>query len=241
MDTTFFMRPRGLAHHTCGDWASEHALHAHKLVIPLDAPVHLTWPSGRTVTLDAPALVPAHVAQAMGSQGQTLALFWEVEDELGRVVGANVDAPLTVLEGAAWWRGFAREVLDAGEEDGVDAILAAPVTRLGWSAEGARPMDARVAHAQRLLRASPETRLKLGEAARAVGLSESRLSHLFTREAGMPYRRYALWLRAHDALRRLLDGAPITQAALGAGFSDHAHLTRTMRALFGQPPSYVAG
>ncbi len=92
MDTTIFMRPGGLAHHTCGDWASEHALHAHELVIPLDAPVQPTHPGS-----------------------------------------------------------------------------------------------------------------------------------------------------AHDAPRRLLAGAPITQAALDAGFSDHAHLTRTMRALFGQPPSYVAG
>ena len=107
MGSTFHMRPSGLAHHTSGSSTSPHALHAHKLVIPLDAPLHLTWPSGRTLTLDAPALVPAHVTQSMGSDGETLALFWEVEDPLGQVLGANVCRPLHVLEDAAWWRGLA--------------------------------------------------------------------------------------------------------------------------------------
>jgi AraC-like DNA-binding protein len=92
------------------------------------------------------------------------------------------------------------------------------------------------------------------EVAAAVGVSVSRLTHLFTEQVGIPLRRYVLWLRLRMAITEVLAGADLTDAAHSAGFADSAHLTRTCRDMFGlgrrdcgalrrwpEPPSVNAG
>lgn len=81
----------------------------------------------------------------------------------------------------------------------------------------------------------------LAAAARSLGLSSSRLGHLFSAQVGLPFRPYALWLRLQGALAYLARGANLTEAAHGAGFADSAHLTRTFRRMFGVAPSDLAG
>lgn len=238
MAETFHQRGDAMVHATLGASTCMHALHAHKLVIPLDAPLTLRWPDGQALTLDAPALIPAHVTQEMGSPGQTLALFWEIDSPVGLVLGANAHDRLLVLGEPSWWRDAARDALDHLEDpEAADAILGAPLIRLGWRAE--RPLDGRIRRARRLLRQAPGHALSRDALAAATRLSPSRLSHLFRAETGTSLRHFALWLRAHDALGHLLAGVPIARAAQLAHFSDHAHLTRSMGQLFGQPPSYV--
>lgn len=70
-----------------------------------------------------------------------------------------------------------------------------------------------------------------------VNLSESRLSHLFKEQTGIPVRRYILWVRLMSALKHVVLGQSMTNAALNAGFSDSAHFTRTFRKMFGVFPS----
>lgn len=78
------------------------------------------------------------------------------------------------------------------------------------------------------------------ELAAAVGLSVSRLTHLFTEQVGIPLRRYVLWSRLRAAIIRVQAGDDLTGAAHGAGFADSAHLTRTTREMFGLPPSVLS-
>jgi AraC-like DNA-binding protein len=78
------------------------------------------------------------------------------------------------------------------------------------------------------------------EVAAAVGVSVSRLTHLFTEQVGIPLRRYVLWLRLRMAITEVLAGADLTDAAHSAGFADSAHLTRTCRHMFGLPPSVLS-
>ena len=78
------------------------------------------------------------------------------------------------------------------------------------------------------------------ELAAAVGLSESRLGHLFRAQMGLPLRRWTLWMRLRSALDHALSGASMTEAAFAAGFSDGAHFTRTCQQMFGLPPSEFA-
>ncbi len=79
--------------------------------------------------------------------------------------------------------------------------------------------------------------LMLPMAAEVAGVSPSRLTHLFTREVGIPFRRYVLWWRMRRAAESLHDGRSLTEAALAAGFADAAHFSRTFKAMFGMPPS----
>ena len=73
--------------------------------------------------------------------------------------------------------------------------------------------------------------------AEAVGLSESRFSHLFRKQIGMPVRSYRRWVRLGTALVRALGGLSFTQSALEAGFSDASHFSRSCRQTFGLAPS----
>ncbi|MCV7270138.1 MULTISPECIES: helix-turn-helix domain-containing protein [Mycolicibacterium] len=78
------------------------------------------------------------------------------------------------------------------------------------------------------------------ELAARVGISASRLTHLFTEQVGIPLRRYVLWSRLRIAITRVQAGDDLTGAAHGAGFADSAHLTRTTREMFGLAPSVLS-
>lgn len=98
------------------------------------------------------------------------------------------------------------------------------------------PVDARITALLDRLRALPEKRVTLRKLAEETRLSESRLTHLFKEQTGVPIRRYLLWLRLNDAMDRAMTGATLTEAAHAAGFSDSAHLSRTCQEMFGINP-----
>jgi AraC-like DNA-binding protein len=77
---------------------------------------------------------------------------------------------------------------------------------------------------------------KRGELAQQIALSESRFSHWFREQTGMPLRSYRKWLRLILALEAILDGSSAIDAAHAAGFSDQAHFSRTFLAMFGVTP-----
>jgi len=79
--------------------------------------------------------------------------------------------------------------------------------------------------------------IRLPDLARAAGLSESRLAHLFREEVGLPVRPYVQWLRLQRAADLLSEGASATDAAHGAGFADGAHFSRICKRMFGISPS----
>lgn len=123
------------------------------------------------------------------------------------------------------WRGFV-----PGRDDLREALgdaLAPPVRRV----------DARVLRALAALEAEP---LRISEAARRVGLSESRLTHLMADTLGAPPRTWRAWFKLQRAIgERLLGHANLTQAAQRAGFADSAHLTRTCKQLTGVRPAQM--
>ncbi|MCI3935303.1 helix-turn-helix domain-containing protein [Streptomyces sp. AN091965] len=95
-------------------------------------------------------------------------------------------------------------------------------------------VDPRVAHA---VRASALAE-RLDGVAADVGLSPGRLRTLVRTEVGVPLAVMRRWQRLRTAVGALLtDGSAIADAALGAGFADQAHLTRTVRALAGRTPA----
>ena len=98
-------------------------------------------------------------------------------------------------------------------------------------------IDSRVSRGIEQLRAAPENLVSVGEIAANVALSESRFSHLFTEQIGVPVRRYQLWIRLRNAMHLLAGGASLTDTAHEAGFADSAHLTRTFRQMLGIAPS----
>ena len=85
----------------------------------------------------------------------------------------------------------------------------------------------------RLALSDSEDRRRLDDVAADVGLSTSRLSHLFTATVGTPMRSYRRWQRLLVAAERIAEGASMTAAAHASGFADGPHLARTFRRHFG--------
>ena len=74
--------------------------------------------------------------------------------------------------------------------------------------------------------------------AELLGVSPYRLSRGFSRELGMSLTHYRNRVRVGRALERLAAGEPsLGVLAADLGFSDQAHLTRTVRAHVGHTPS----
>jgi AraC-like DNA-binding protein len=76
----------------------------------------------------------------------------------------------------------------------------------------------------------------LDELARGVDTSVYRLSRAFRRVIGLTVTRYRSELRIARALELLADGDELAGVAADAGFSDQAHLTRSLREQTGLTP-----
>jgi AraC-like DNA-binding protein len=98
----------------------------------------------------------------------------------------------------------------------------------------------RVRKLLRLVAARPvDDESSLDALATEVGLSPSRLMHVFTESLGIPLRPYLAWLKLQRAAQAIVTGRPLADAAYAAGFADAAHMTRTFRKMFGVTPSSV--
>jgi AraC-like DNA-binding protein len=105
----------------------------------------------------------------------------------------------------------------------------------GYSRQAEEAVDPRIQAVLNLLREKLLLeKVTIAQLARHACLSESRLIHLFTKQIGIPLRRYVLWQRVLTAMRLIAHGKlSLTEAAHHAGFADSAHLSRTYRSMFG--------
>lgn len=75
--------------------------------------------------------------------------------------------------------------------------------------------------------------LSIKEIAKALYLSEGRLTHLFKEQMGLSLKSYLLLRKMEYAYKLILTGKSITYAALEAGFSSPAHLAYTCKKFTG--------
>jgi AraC-like DNA-binding protein len=117
---------------------------------------------------------------------------------------------------------------------------AASASRAVSSVAAPRAIHPRV---RRLLRIIREGGINEGTSlerlASAVGLSPSRLMHVFTSSLGIPLRPYLAWRRVQCAAIGIVSGSSLSDAAQAAGFSDAAHMSRTFRRMLGISPSLL--
>ncbi|MCY1057679.1 AraC family transcriptional regulator [Nannocystis sp. SCPEA4] len=213
-------------------------LHAHQAV-------QLAWAQrgelrvtlrGRVLRRRA-TLIPANEPHAFDASGDVLALLLlEAHGIRGGAIDAHARASL------------GEEQHDALAALGFPATDATAATAAAWcdgvlAALGATPRASPLSSVSRravaMIEATREGVPRLQDAASAIGISSTRLTHVFTREVGVPFRRFVLWTRIKRAVTAFQGGADLTGAAVAAGFSDAAHFSRTFRAMFGLSPSLV--
>jgi AraC-like DNA-binding protein len=120
-------------------------------------------------------------------------------------------------------------------EDDLRALGRSLIARLAARGVRAHPADPRNAKLIAWVAPRLDEGVSLSDAATFLDLSPGRARHLFVQQTGIPFRRYLLWLRLNRAVEIYAGGAPLTEAARGAGFADSAHLSRTFRRMFGIP------
>jgi AraC-like DNA-binding protein len=94
-------------------------------------------------------------------------------------------------------------------------------------------------YATELIVASVDENVPAADIATSVGLSISRLEHLFQRYIGTTMRSYRLWRRLRVVVTVLQEGGSITDAAVCAGFFDAAHFSNAFKRTFGVTPSSI--
>ncbi len=72
-----------------------------------------------------------------------------------------------------------------------------------------------------------------------ISLSESRLSHLFKKETGIPLKSYIVLHKLQKAYEAIFDGESITAAALHAGFDSPSHLAYTNKIMTGMSATNI--
>jgi len=219
-----------------------HGHHALEISIALDdLGVHVGCPGGGEVRGGAAVMVRPDAPHRLHIPGPKVAvLYVEPHSPLGRGLQERMgDASLLEVSSASarpTFLGLFDEATGLGEAEAAISALLAPLAPephhpwLDW-----RVRRATEALAERL--ADPPSQTAL---AQELGLSASRLGHLFSAQVGVPMRRYVLWLRLRAALTEALATGSMTDAALAAGFSDAAHFSRTCRRMFGLAPTAFA-
>ena len=108
-----------------------------------------------------------------------------------------------------------------------------------FPAEPGSTIDAGVLKVLDLIRNEPDRNHSQIELADALGLSPSRVLHLFSEQIGVPYRRYRMWKRLWLSTERLHASDSMTNAALESGFADATHYSHAFRDTFGVNPAPV--
>jgi AraC-like DNA-binding protein len=186
------------------------------------------------------ALVRADAVHAVDAREATVLIaFVDPESQLGAALSARIERDISLVHDreAERWRsaiGKGREVTDLRVQAWLRASL--------LNSEAPVRIHPGVSRVLRYLRAQTEGLgdVSLPTLAGIARLSQSRFMHVFTGSMGVAVRPYILWLRVQRACGALMRGGTVTDAALHAGFSDAAHLTRSFRRMLGITPTEIA-
>jgi len=192
------------------------------------------WVSCRT------AVIPAGVLHELDLGNDPLAVFY---------IEPSVDGTAALIPLMTNVRETDGVLVGSGGEFSVMRELWEDVTSPAWIGQAlddllafsrrhaARSIDSRVSVAIAHMQQNSGDVTPVTQLADRAGLSVSRFQHLFTREVGVPFRRYRAWSRIRVAISEITKGSNFTSAAHAAGFADQAHFSHDFRRTFGAAPS----
>jgi AraC-like DNA-binding protein len=226
------LSPGSLAYFGRGGIAASHAHHAIQVMRSFDEPFRVEV-GGVEFSTHA-ACVPSDVRHAVVSAARRHAIVLvephgprgaALQSRAHALVGRDITALLRDIP--------APESIPESIAAFADAVVGGLATGVSAPTELSPEVRAALDYLERHIDGHP----RLAQAASAAYLSPSRLTHRFSREVGIPFRRYVLWLRLLRVGQEVSGGASLGDAAVAAGFSDTAHLSRVFRDTFGVVPS----
>ena len=222
---------------------SLHSHHALEICISLDdLGIDMSAPNGPDLRGVPGAMVRAGASHQLRIPGPKVAVLYldpqsDVAASLKRWLQPD---DIRGLPGAAMRElraGFSA-LLEFPESGLPQAQAACAALIASFTEEAPRPsVHWRVRRAMERIESELDEPPSLETLAEELGISPSRLRHMFKDQTGLPMSRYQLWMRLRAALLKALEGATMAESAQEAGFSDAAHFTRTCRQMFGLPPT----
>lgn len=100
-------------------------------------------------------------------------------------------------------------------------------------------VDKRIVQAINYIRTPDGLLANIEQISKHVSLSVPRFTQLFRLVTGISVRRFKIWYRMYLASELLAQGKSFTEAAVGAGFSDYAHFSRSFTEMGGVAPSVM--
>lgn len=213
-----------------------HAHHAMHLVLALEGNLSLVVDEERLS--GAGVLTAPNVEHEIDAGGvQRLLVFLDPESDAGRQLLATVKGShrmITAEQRDALTRGVDPVALMSG---GGVAWAATATQLLGAAPLAPLKMHPGVRQALKHLKeAGTQADTSLEALAVVAGISPGRFMHVFTESVGIPLRPYLAWLKLQRAVSAIVGGRTLSQAALAAGFSDSAHMSRAFARMLGIRP-----
>ncbi|TVV42142.1 helix-turn-helix domain-containing protein [Thalassolituus sp. C2-1] len=189
---------------------------------------------GQTMVRCRSALIDAGTAHIVDCQSEDMAtLYFEVNSLQGRTLRANFlrndAAVFDIANLDQCHKGFEQRALNADLSALIRYSLKADINSY----------DRRVASCIQLMQQKDEYPWRQDELSARIGLSNSRLNHLFKQHTGISFRHFSLWSRLAIFMRDVHNTRNITHSALNSGFSDSAHLSNSYKKIFGIRPSAI--
>ncbi|MCB9638031.1 MAG: helix-turn-helix transcriptional regulator [Myxococcales bacterium] len=227
------------AHRNFDTSTSEHAHYPVKLLVPLDGQILVETQQSSLQSSQQTILVPANLPHRAAVKGGCVAFFFAPEGPL-----RGYSPQHTTLKDAILLDTRQSHLLLGATQESAQEPLSKELIHhireiLARFAPTPPNKDPRLASIAERIRACPNEDWNLDRIASSIHLSPSRTAHLFQEHLGIPPRAYIRWWRLIHAIELLSQGLSISQAAHDSFFSDHAHLTRTMRRSVGRTPSEI--
>lgn len=129
---------------------------------------------------------------------------------------------------------------DYGRDGPEDRLARVMLDELAGMTFAASPLpvsnEPRVARVMQVCIDNPLGDVDIERLALAAGASSRNLARLFKAETGMTLGRWRTNLRLQEAIRRLAEGATVTDVAFGLGYSSASAFTHMFRKNIGVPP-----
>ncbi len=222
-----------------GYTASKHKHHCVQLVMALQKSLRVrSGPGRRWIRCGAALVRPDAPHEVDATDVQVLLAFVDAESDLGVALLEHIQSDISIVPDStisSWRRHLGNPVTLTGDR------VEPWVRRYLLSERRAPKIHPAVSRVLRVVRKEVGTgaEFSLERMAQVARLSPSRFMHVFTESVGVPLRTYIRWLRVQMACGEMIRGASITDAAHQSGFSDAAHLTRTLRRMMGMTPGHL--
>lgn len=223
------------------DW---HSHYAASLLISVDAPFELQIEDARLQC--QVALLSPNTENRINMHGRWLDIMIDPDSTAYTGLHRMLDGSLWSAEKVSEIDGLKNHLHRLFTRDLSDEQALKMVYDIIECISGERPatqrqrLDHRINKALDLIRESMPEDIEAESLAETIGLSRSRLLHLFREQLGLPIGQYMLWRRLYESVRLWDEGMSMTDAAHAAGFYDQSHYTRTMRRMLDVAPSQFA-